>query len=261
MSTSWLNTVLAVAALALAVSGDRSAADPTDVPGSVVIVHATVQHPETARIDTLNWSYPGYLALRGAGDVFEELAAFRAHAMRLDAGERVPVEIVSHTYFSVLDVRAVVGRTFHAVEDAAPLAAPVALLGHDLWREKYGADPRVLGTTVRLDGRAFTIVGVLPEGFRGLSGSAEIWVPLMMAPLAYPDDVWVEARTSWLGVVGRLKPELSFGEAEEAVAEAGARVASVVAAPARWGGCGGATIVPLESAAGDARLRRAAWVL
>jgi hypothetical protein len=250
----------AVAVIPCAAGAGPPPEDPSG-PGSVVIVHATVQHPGTARVDTLNWSYPGYVALRGAGDVFEELAAFRGHAMRLQSGERVSVEMVSHTYFSVLEVGAVVGRTFRADEDAAPLAAPVALLGHGLWRREFGADPRVLGATVELDGRAFTVIGVLPEGFRGLSDSAEVWVPLMMAPVAYPDDVWFEARTSWLGVVGRLKPDVTFGEAEAAVADAAARVAHVEGAPGEWGGCGGATIVPVESATGDARLRRAAWVL
>lgn len=240
---------------------EGAAEPPPDGPGSVVIVLATVQHVGTPRVDTLNWSYPGYVALRAAGDVFEELAAFRSHAMRLGDGDRVSVELVSHTYFGVLDVEPVLGRTFRAGEDAAPLAVPVALLGHALWTREFGADARVLGMTVELEGRVFTVLGVLPEGFRGLSGAAEVWVPLMMAPLAYPDDVWVEARTSWLGVVGRLKADVTFGEAEEAVAEAGARVADVVAAPAAWGGCGGATIVPAESATGDARLRRAAWVL
>lgn len=254
-------TAIGLLAGALGSARDSAAAPPPEGPGSVVIVHATVQHPGTARVDTLNWSYPGYVALRAAGDVFEELAAFRAHAMRLPNRERVSVELVSHTYFGVLDVEPVLGRTFRVEEDAAPLAAPVALLGHALWTREFGADPRVLGTTVELEGRAFTVIGVLPGGFRGLSGAAEVWVPLMMAPLAYPDDVWVEARTSWLGVVGRLRPDVTFGEAEQAVAEAGARVADVVAAPAEWGGCGGATIVPVESAAGEARLRRAAWVL
>ncbi|MDP2957770.1 MAG: ABC transporter permease [Longimicrobiales bacterium] len=96
----------------------------------------------------------------------------------------------------LLSVQPVLGRTF-TDGDAIPGAPAVAIIGHDVWRDRMGADPRVLGRTVRVDGKPAEIVGVMPEGF-GFPFFMEVWTPLQLGSSgAQPPGA--------LGVFGMLK--------------------------------------------------------
>src|SRR5215208_1008130 len=110
-------------------------------------------------------SYPDLLDWRAqGGEVFEGLAGYRPQPVTLtDAGEaaRARGAGVTSNFFDLLGVAAAAGRTFVEGEDG-PEARPVAVLGHGLWRRRFGGDPAVVGRQVTLDGQAFTVVGVLP---------------------------------------------------------------------------------------------------
>jgi len=86
-------------------------------------------------------------------------------------------EIVDASYFSVLGAQPAVGRNFLPEEDLTPGTHFVAILSHALWQRRFGGDPHVIGRTVRLDLKRYTVVGVIPAGFQGLSGPADVWIP------------------------------------------------------------------------------------
>jgi putative ABC transport system permease protein len=95
--------------------------------------------------------------------------------------ERIAAAAVTPELFDVLATRPIAGRPFHDA-DAAPGAPPVAILTHDMWQTRFGADPRVVGRTIRLDGRAAEIVGVMPRGFAFPHRETRMLVPLAIDP-------------------------------------------------------------------------------
>jgi putative ABC transport system permease protein len=103
-------------------------------------------------------------------------------------GEGEPAQLIgartSAGLFDALGVRPVVGRTFTA-EDARPAASGVAMLSHELWRTRFGGDPRIVGHRIMLDGVPCTVVGVMPADFRFHRNDVEVWTPLAIDPAAW----------------------------------------------------------------------------
>ncbi len=163
------------------------------------------------------WSYPKFEALRANNEVFEEVAAISLQSFPLteiDNPERLQVEMVSAGYFQMLGVEAIQGRTFAPEEDQTPGTHPVALIGHGLWERRFGAQPGVIGQTISLNKVHLNVIGVLPEGFKGQSGTVEVWVPMMMAPqLTFPRRL-KSTGAHWHNVVARLKPGVSLTQAQ-----------------------------------------------
>ena len=122
------------------------------------------------------WSYPKFTAFRGARGFFSSCALFTEDRVTLSGSdgdaERVRSEIAGGEYLRTLGVRPALGRDFLPEEDAHPDGPRVMMLSDELWKRRYNANPAVLGQIVDIDGKPFTIVGVLPQGFRGLSGLA-----------------------------------------------------------------------------------------
>jgi hypothetical protein len=133
-------------------------------------------------------SYPAYLDMAAYTDVFASTtAALVPRGVNyLDNGALRPAvaEHTTATYLSVLGLRPSLGRWFDAVEDT-PGAAVVAVVGHAAWTRKFGADPSVIGRTIRIDGVPVTIVGVGPAGHRGtinLGIVTDFWLPISSLP-------------------------------------------------------------------------------
>jgi len=118
--------------------------------------------------------------------------------------ERVSGEVVSADYFRILGVDAAVGRTFTAEEQATPDAHAVAVLSWDLWQRRYAGDRNVLGRTIQIDERPFTMVGVLPEGFQGVSMSADVFLPISMISVPYGNGILQSRGSRFLTVIGSL---------------------------------------------------------
>jgi putative ABC transport system permease protein len=152
------------------------------------------------------------------------IAAFTHVGFNLSAGtetQRVSGLHVSSAYFAVLGVNPLVGRTFTAEEDHDP-SARVAILSETLWKQQLGSDPRILGQTIRLNGRPYQVVGVLPGGLSD--------VQLGLVPPAFGDlqhvDLWttlapvVDSIGSGenLQVVARIKPNLTMAQASAELA-------------------------------------------
>lgn len=167
------------------------------------------------------WSFPHFKALREANSCFENTAAFVEQSFNLtgtDGAERVRVEMVSQSYFPVLGVKAVVGRTFLPEEDQTPGSHPVALISHALWQRRFGGAPDTINKALELEQKVFTIVGILPAGFKGQHGSVDVWVPTQMATVLRYPKILTNSNNSWLQVIARLKPGLSVSQAQSALA-------------------------------------------
>jgi predicted permease len=171
-------------------------------------------------------SHPLYLQLREHSQVFSGLAAvssfpdyaYMSPELPGASVETAEARLVSGNFFEVLGVRAALGRTFTTQDDIVPGAHPVAVISHDFWSTRFGGDPSVIGTTVLMNATEYTVIGVTPPEFFGLSPglSTDIWAPLMMQSQlrrepSYLDDM----NTMWLRVFGRLKAGVTVGEAAE----------------------------------------------
>jgi predicted permease len=182
--------------------------------------------------DSLNGSaYPVYLEYRDGSPAFDGLAAFSdAGPVNLATGsggaERVQCSAVTGNFFEVLGVRAAHGRTIERADDGAPGASPVVVLSDRVWRHRFGADPSVVGSSLRLNGREFTVVGVTPAGFSGLDLDAadaipDLWAPTSMVDALFPELAVLKPLTrrgfGWLQVVGRLAPGVSATQAQAAL--------------------------------------------
>lgn len=177
-------------------------------------------------------AYPNYLDWRAQNDVFEEMAAFGDCEMIIkgkDKSDRVDCEQVSDTYFPLLGVSAVLGRTFTPEENAVPMKHAVALIGYGLWQRRFGSDPEILGKPIRLNDYEYTIIGVLPKGFLGYSDSAEVWIPFMMRDAAWPQDAkydYLHTRDiHFHKVLARLKPGMTMAMAQTQMETIAARLA------------------------------------
>ena len=133
-----------------------------------------------AKVERRGASFPDYLDWRAQSRSFEAMAAFDSGTMTLtgvDEPERITGEFVSQPYFDLLGMRPALGRTFLPEEDEVPQRNAVIILSDGLWKRRFGADPAIVGRTVQLDGRTWSIVGVMPAWFRGITDQAEAWVP------------------------------------------------------------------------------------
>jgi len=152
---------------------------------------------------------------------------------------------VSASFFDVFRVRAALGRNL-AKDENEPAKASVAVIGYEMWQTRFGADPAIIGQSLQLDGRSFSVVGVAPKGFSFPEG-VELWTPL-----AYNDLFTANSRGAWyLKVYSRLKPGTSLTGAAEESRTIASRLAQ--AYPDANEGLGG-TVRPLQEAlVGDSR--------
>ena len=167
------------------------------------------------------FSFPLYERLQAGVPEFEDVTAFDWGGTLLsvrrqgaeDAGRPVRAQYVSGSYFSTLGVGAFSGRLF-AADDDRPAAPPVVVLSHRIWQGVYGADPSVLGSTLVMEGRPFTVIGVTAPGFFGETVRADppdIWIPLRQEPLIAGDGSLLDQSISpWLFVIGRLRQDASI---------------------------------------------------
>ena len=172
--------------------------------------------------DYLQHCYPDYAYFREHNRVFSGLLAYSSDPTLVSwsaAGQSELLEgqLVSGNYFSVLDVKPVLGRIFLPEEDQIPGKHPVIVLSSQFWRYRLSSDSSVIGKTLTLNGHHFTVLGVAPAGFRGVHpGMApDFWVPLMMQHQMIPGEEYLANQTGyWLFVAGRLKPEVTSSQAQ-----------------------------------------------
>jgi len=181
------------------------------------------------------WSYPDYRDLRARLDV-DALAGYRIAMMNVGL-EPTPAilwgYLATGDYFDALGVTPAAGRFFTQRDDDSD--APIAVLAYDTWQGRFGGRAGMVGGTIQINGRPFTIVGIAPRGFHGteMLYRPEIWVPMRLQPQIEARSSWLERRlTQNVMVIARLRA----GDGKAAVeAEAGAVVAQLSAEHERNG--------------------------
>ncbi len=155
--------------------------------------------------------------------------------------QRATGRIVSGSYFSVLGVRPLMGRTLGEDDDRLPGGHPVAVISHGFWKRRFGLDPSIIGKTINIGagrllwgsaqnaedstpgekaipgGTPFTVVGVMPPGFFGetVGDAPDFWIPMMMQGRVMPGKEWLSRRNvAWVRIVARLKPDIDRVQAE-----------------------------------------------
>jgi hypothetical protein len=168
------------------------------------------------------WSYPKFAFFRDNQRSYSTLAAYSPSATILTGREpeRIAIEEVTTQYLSVLGLRVSRGRDFPSELDAAPGARRVALISDALWRRRFNADPGVLGQTLSLNNQPSEIAGVLPPGFRGLSGRAEALVNLSARSAQSLTQAW----SLEFSVVGRLRYDVTVPLAQSEAGLIGPRI-------------------------------------
>lgn len=234
-------TALAVGTLALGIGGASTMFSIADA-----VLLRPLPFPEPQQLATV-WernpkegyeenaaAVPNFLDWRQRSQSFTDLAAYTFdERFNLSGAESaVPVQgsHVSVNLLSVLEVTPILGRGFLPSDNQAG-SEPVALIGHDLWQRRFGGDPTILGTKIKLDGSAATIVGVMPAGFQFPGGTgtvggfftnppADIWLPLTFSP----NDL-TQRSNHWLQVIGRLRAGVTFDQASLEMNEVQRRIA------------------------------------
>jgi putative ABC transport system permease protein len=192
-------------------------------------------------------SPPDYFDRVDQSQFLESIAAFRFDNLNL-TGEGDPVQVaggrVTASFFPTLGVAPALGRAFHAEEDA-PGRDGVLVLSHRAWQRRWGGDTSAIGSKVQLNGRGFTILGVMPEGFALLFPEVEVWVPLAFPPEARANE---NRGNENLSVVARMKRGASLTQVRDEVAAIAARAIDTVPSRrdflinAKWS----AAVVPLR---------------
>jgi predicted permease len=160
-------------------------------------------------------SYPDYEAFREQRDVMIDVAAFAlvpGNLVEPDETVRLAIEEVTPNYFDLLGVGAAQGRL---LRDGADDGATVVVLSDALWRTRFGAEPSIVGRTVRINAGTFTVVGVAPEGFEGsqrIFGGVDAWVPLETLAGGRRGRL-AERGSRGLLLLGRLRPGVSLEQA------------------------------------------------
>ncbi|HEY7212956.1 MAG TPA: ABC transporter permease [Bryobacteraceae bacterium] len=175
-----------------------------------------------------NWSlfsYDLYKRFQQITPEFEQLAAFQANPWQMSvrrgnepASHPMHAEFITGNYFGMFGIRAFAGRALTPGDDQ-PSAAPAAMLSYRAWQQSFGSAPSIIGSTFIIEGHPFTIVGISPPGFYGdtlRSDPPELWVPLQQEPLMKgTSSLLRHPSTSWLRVIGRLKPGDTTGGMSE----------------------------------------------
>jgi putative ABC transport system permease protein len=148
----------------------------------LVVLIGNVQR--AAGVERRGNSYPDHVDWRARAASFDEMAAYTTLNTTLqgvDEPEPIPSEAVSPPYFKLLGVSPTHGRVLRPEEDAVPNRDAVVVLGDGLWRRRFGADPSIVGRTIQLGTRTFTVVGIMPAGFTGVSDTAQLWIPFALS--------------------------------------------------------------------------------
>ncbi|MGQ0733089.1 MAG: ABC transporter permease [Acidobacteriota bacterium] len=227
-------TLTAIASLALGIGANTSIFTivnaallrplPVERPGELAYVFTGSRESPWGTT-----SYPDYLDYRDQNDVFNDLAAYGEIAVSLSADESpelVRGVIASGNYFDVLGVHAVRGRTFSPADDRTLRSHPVVVISYALWMGRFGGAESVVSRDLLINGRPYVVVGVMPPLFRGsnLLENIDLYIPMAMQALVRPPragfsgemdpDLLTQRYAGWLSVIGRLRPGVTFDQAQ-----------------------------------------------
>jgi predicted permease len=232
---------------------------PFAEPDRLAVLFTTRRTPAEG-LQRLRWSWPTITALQASARSFDAIASFTSSLVAISGRgdpEQIDAEVVSSAYFRALRVSPAAGRLFGAADDDLASAQPVALISSRLWKRRFGADRSALADTIRVNDVPLAVAGILPDGFAGLSGKAELWIsPPMAARLTYAG--YLTSPQNFISVVARLNDGVELPGANAELATLAARLPADSSRPAgEWS----AVAVPLNETRVDPTVRRSGFIL
>ena len=228
-------TVLAILCLTLGIGANATVF--SWVEGILIRPYPLVSHQErlvaltgTVRYGRDQTSWPDLLDVQRSCTLCETLFVSSITGATLSIGERAQVitgSIVSANYFDAIGVHPMLGRGFEPGEDTGRNAHPVVVISYHLWQTRFEGDPKIIGKTERLDDLVYTIIGVMPEGFRGtfVGRAMEYWAPLSMVEAFYGRSGLLEDRgVRWAEAYVRLRPGVTRNQAQQEISAIAARL-------------------------------------
>jgi putative ABC transport system permease protein len=246
-------TLFAGAALALGIAATTAVFSVMDA-----VLLRPLNYRDPSRLvmiwqDDSNFGFPrnnptpfAYMQWKERNHAFEDMAALAHDALNLTghgAPEYLQADTVTPNFFSVLGVNPMRGRIFSS-DDGHPGSPLTVVLSYGLWVRRFGADPKIVGQDLLLSGAKYTVVGIMPRGFRFLDPQIDAWVPSQWTS----QFIESEKTSHFLTMVGRLRGEISLAQAQTEMAALGKQLA----ATEPWDAS--AVLVPLhEQISGDVR--------
>ncbi len=241
----WPFTLTAVATLALGIGGATTVAgvahgvllSPYEYREPHRLVLVTAVDPRYGEAPVAP-SIADYLDLRERTRSFEELASFVTLGYNLPddrgGGAALPLQVnfVSAGLLPMLGVSPMLGRSFSHSETAPGTDLHTVVISHDLWVSRFGADPAIVGQAIRLDTTPYTVIGVMPPGFRfgyRFAANADAWAPLESWLARYGETMQEQARDAraYYNVLGKLAPAVGVRQATDDLAEAARSLAAL----------------------------------
>ena len=218
-------SLLAVGTLALGIAANitifswinSTLLDP--IPGVAHTANMiTIMRGERSEHPTPPFSYLDYAELRDSSHSFAGLLAYHHDYVSITGSgkpERIYGTLASSNYFEALGVRPALGRTLLPTLSNERSGVAEAVIGYDLWQNRYAGDPAIIGKTIQINLHPYTIVGVAPKGFHGCASGlrSQVWIPLGMDSLVWGSNRINQRDTQWLNVLGRLKPGVNASQA------------------------------------------------
>ncbi len=222
-------TVVAILALALGIGANAAL---FSVLNAVLL--KPLPYPESGRLVRVfetflpsgygSVSTPNFLDWRQQNHVFDHLEAYSAGSLNLQSNgepERIPSVLATAGIFDMLGAKPILGRTFLPDEDQSG-KRQVVVISERLWRRRFGADPKLLGSQITLDGQAVTVIGIMPASFQfpPASPTRTLWMPL-----EFTTSQLKQRGSHWMAVTGRLKPGINIDSASAEMKQIAARMA------------------------------------
>ncbi len=196
---------------------------PVEQPARLVAVNTLDTKNTTQFGNVMPLSYPNMVDLGDGNQAFSGMAGYSAPvllAMRTSGEpDTVFAQIVTGNYFDVLGLHPATGRFFLPEEDRTPGSRPVVVINYRLWQRQFGGRADIAGRTIRLNTIEFTVVGVAPPGFMGVTAlfGPDMWLPAMMVPLVMPGESagWLTDRSALaFSGIARLAPGTTIAQAQ-----------------------------------------------
>jgi predicted permease len=192
---------------------------PVQDPGNLVLASYQVEGRQNLPFATYQ-----FRALRAQREVLSDLSAFRPLPVSVSYRGDTDMamgQLVSGNYYGLLGVSAALGRVITEADDAQPGSHPVAVISEGFWQRRFGGSANVLGQSIRVNGRPFTIIGVSARGFTGTeAGRAfDVTIPLSMQMEVFGQRSLISdaSQARWLYLIGRLAPGVSRDRAKAAL--------------------------------------------
>jgi predicted permease len=234
---------------------------PLPFPQPDELMKLALVAPDMGRLtgnDEMVWSYPKYVAFRDAQSAFRSVSIYQPLSFTQTSGDVqfLPGERVGANYLRTLGLQPVQGRDLDPALDAHFGSARELLISYAFWQDRFNGDPGAVGRTIELEHVPYTIVGVTAAGFKGLTGLAQLFVPI-----SAQSPPFAHAKSHQYSLIGRRKPGVTEAQARAVTQLLGTRIAQTLAAAGTPAAQWSARATPLDGTRVAPLVRNAVLIL